>query len=255
MLFVASLVFGVLVLFFLFSLWFANTAWLRITRVSVSGENVIPQTSIETVANDVIASKYLGLYSKANILLYPKSKILRELHTLYPTLQTADIHASDFHTIAITVTERTPHALWCSASSATCVLLDDDGLAYANAPDYSGAVYEKYYGALPDGPLPKQFLTPAEFRSLSALIDAFAKKVAPDTITTIEVDENKDVHVSIAGETGGYKILFALGDNSGSVFERFTIALTAGPFTTHKLSDFEYIDLRFGTKVYYKLKN
>ncbi|OGC88436.1 hypothetical protein A2419_01685 [Candidatus Adlerbacteria bacterium RIFOXYC1_FULL_48_26] len=244
---------AVLVLLFLLSLWFANTSWLKITHVSVSGENVVPQASIEEVVQDGLVGKYAGLFSKANIFFYPKKSIEQDLHTLYPTLGTISIRALDFHTIAVTVSEREPSALWCPAADSTqCVLLDESGFAYAHAPEYSGNVYKTYLGALPDGPLPKQFLTPERFHSLSALVETFAKKIATTTVTTVAVDENNDVHI---GTSDGYKILFALEENGGDVFQHFVLTLTAAPFTTHALSEFEYIDLRFGDKVYYKLKN
>ncbi len=250
LLLVAGIIFALLVLVFLLSLWLANTALFKITHVSVSGEDVIPENSIETVVQDNITGRFAGLYSKANIFLYPKHKIEADLRALYPTLMSADIHALDFHTITVAVTERAPAALWCDDSS--CSLIDKDGLVYAHAPDYSGNVYETYVGALPGGALPQQFLTPTEFHSLSALVGALNKKIAPDAVSKVIVDENNDVHLHISS---GYEILFALKDNGGSVFEHFTLILTADPFTTHPLSDFEYIDLRFGDKVYYKLKN
>ncbi|MBY0472928.1 hypothetical protein K2Q00_01410 [Patescibacteria group bacterium] len=253
LLIVAGIIFAILVLLFLLCLWVANTSLLRITHVSVSGENVIPQTSIEEVVRDDIVGSYAGLFSKANIFLYPKKNIEEDLHRLYPTLGSVDVRALDFHTVAITVAERTPSALWCpSADSTQCVLLDESGLAYAHAPEYSGNVYRVYLGALSDGPLPKQFLTPATFHSLSALVETFAKKIAPATITTVTVDEHNDVRLS---SSGGYEIVFALGESGGDIFQRFTLTLTAAPFTTHALSEFDYIDLRFGDKVYYKLKN
>lgn len=266
-----GIVFAILVLLFLLCLWLANTSWLKITHVSVSGENVIPQTSIEEVVRDGIAGNYFGLFSKANVFLYPKQKIKDTLQTLYPTLGNADVRALDFHTISVTVAERTPHALWCPSTSVGaggqgtstilngCILLDKSGLAYAHAPEYSGHVYQKYIGALPEGPLPRQFLTPENFHSLSALVETFSKKIAPDILTSINVDDNNDVHLKTsglpAGQAGEYEILFALGDDGGDIFQHFTLTLTVTPFTAHALSDFEYIDLRFGDKVYYKLKN
>jgi hypothetical protein len=48
--------------------------------------------------------------------------------------------------------------------------------------------------------------------------------------------------------------LFALGDDAGAVYQHFTLALTADIFKAHKLSDFHYLDLRFGNKLYYKLR-
>ena len=251
-----GIVLAVLLILFGLVVWFANTSWLQITRVSVSGENVIPQTSIEEVVQDGIAGKYFGLFSKSNVFLYPKQKIKDNLQTLYPTLGNAEVRALDFHTISVTVAERTPHALWCGNGIATtsegCVLLDKSGLAYAHAPEYSGPVYQKYVGTLSEGPLPKQFLTPEHFHSLSALVETFSKKIAPDTIMSVGVDSDNDVHLAASG---GYEILFALSDNGGDIFQYFTLTLTAAPFATHALSDFAYIDLRFGDKVYYKLKN
>lgn len=260
---IVGIIFAILIVLFLLSLWFVNTSWLRIMNVTVSGQNVIPEASIQAVVTDDIAGRYAGLFSKANIFFYPKHKIETDLRVLYPTLGNADVHAVDFHTVAISVNERTPYALWCAndaaaASNGTdlsaggCVLLDESGLAYAHAPEYSGHVYETYIGALADGPLPKQFLTPASFHSLSALVDTFSKKIATNTITTVTIDEHKDVHLATAE---GYSILFALDDDSGDVFQHFSLILGAAPFTTHKLSDFQYVDLRFGDKVYYKLKN
>ena len=243
-------------LIFLFFWWLFNASFLAITSVDVSGENVIPASSIQTAVQSDISGSYLGLFSKGSVLIYPKHAIERDLLALYPTLMSVDVHAEDFHTISVSVVERTPFALWCGADTTVtndaCALLDQNGLAYANAPSYSGEVYQTYFGTLPDGPLPKQFLTSAEFHSLSALATAFSGKVGTDTLQTIYIDPNNDVHLAFSG---GYEILFGLHDDSGQVFQRFSLALTADPFTTHPLSDFEYIDLRFGDKVYYKLAN
>ena len=52
----------------------------------------------------------------------------------------------------------------------------------------------------------------------------------------------------------GFVLKFALSDAGGDVFERFSLALAAEPFLGRSLSDFLYLDLRFGDKLYYKLK-
>jgi hypothetical protein len=249
----AAVIFFVLVVCTLCVLFF-NAPFLRITAVSATGGEVVPSSSIEEVVKHDIAGKYAYLFAKNNIFIYPKKGIEGHLLELFPTLKTAGVHAKDFHTIAVTVVERTPVALWCGATQGadgTCLLLDENGLAYANAPQYGGAVYRTYFGALPAGPLPKQYLTPDEFRTLAALATAFEKKVAPDTLSAVAVDENSDVRLRFAG---GYDILVALHDDTGQIFDRFSLALTSAPFASHTLADFEYVDMRFGDKVYYKLK-
>ena len=69
---------------------------------------------------------------------------------------------------------------------------------------------------------------------------------------SISVDAVGDVRVMF---TNGFTLIFALSDDSGDLFERFSLALSSGPFVAHTLSDFAYLDLRFGDKLYYKLKD
>ena len=98
--------------------------------------------------------------------------------------------------------------------------------------------------------MPWQYLTPSTFRSLAALVAAVAKK-SNEPVQTVSVDDNKDVHMTFAN---GFVLLVSLNDDTGDTFERFSLALGAAPFTQHTLGDFQYLDLRFGDKLYYKLK-
>ncbi|MDO8518135.1 MAG: hypothetical protein Q7S26_02495 [bacterium] len=241
------------------SIFLARAAFLRITMIVVSGASVVPPDAIQALVQQDIAGTYLFAYPKANILLYPKNNIKRQLFTQFPTLKDVDVHAINFHTLDVAVVERQPVALWCAdASSSPCFLLDTDGLVYAPAPSYSGDAYKKYVGGA-SGALPWQYLTQEEFHALSALVDAVAKKESAETVTSITVDANNDVHLVFgsgpdASMGPGFTLLFALHDDTGKIFERFTLALTSTPFTVHQLADFEYLDLRFGDKLYYKLK-
>lgn len=259
---ISAAVCGALLSIFLLCWGFLSLSSLRISTVEVSGVDVLPPSAIKEAVEHSMEGKYAYLFPKNSIFLYPKADIAEELRTLFPTLKAVSVNAKNFHTVTVVVSERTPSALWCGSTAdgvnsdtglgEQCLLLDDSGLAYANAPEYSGKVYQQYYGALPEGPLPKQFLTAEKFQSLAALAQEFEKKVTPDVLQSITVDSNADVHLSF---DSGYEIRFALTEDTGLLLDRFLLTLTAAPFTEHKLSDFYYIDLRFGDKVYYKLKN
>jgi hypothetical protein len=67
----------------------------------------------------------------------------------------------------------------------------------------------------------------------------------------VSVDNNNDVEATFGS---GFVLKFALDDAQGDVFERFSLALTSDPFKNKQLSNFAYLDLRFGDKLYYKLK-
>lgn len=236
---------------------FVSAPFARITRVTVSGSNVVPAASIEDAVQHELQGKYMFIFPKNSIFLYSRKHVEDAVLGLYPTLKTVGVNAKNFHTLAIVVTERTPKALWCgtdkSSAANPCLFLDENGLAYAYAPEYSGTAYATYFGGLePSNALPKQFLGSDKFRSLSALVETFKQHVAPDALSYVSVDPDGDVSLQFAP---GYSILFSLHDDGGNIYNHFTVAQKAASFADHPLADFDYIDLRFGDKVYYKLKN
>lgn len=228
----------------------AHIPALQVRAVTVSGTETLSSSTVRAFVEERIAGNYLWVLPKRNIFLYPRQEINQELLAAFPVLASADVHAGDFHTIAAAVVERSPRALWC-VEQGNCLFMDENGVVYAPAPIFSEPVYISYYGPTSGLTLPKQYLTEAEFQNLSALIDTIALKLHDEQVLGVVVDASRDVRVEFSS---GFKILFALNTASGDTFERLTLALLADPVKTHPLSDFEYIDLRFGDKVYYKIK-
>ncbi len=235
------------------SVWLAHAPFLHIDTIVVSGAVAVPQGAIKSVVEQDIAGAYLWVYPKNNILLYPKSAIQKQLLAQFPTLTSVEVHLQDLHTIKVVVVERKPVAVWCSVDALTprCFLLDEGGLVYAAAPSYSGDAYKKYSGAGSAGTFPWHYLPQQTFHSLTALVDAIEKKVEVTRVSGVSVDAQDDVHLTFEN---GFEVLFALHDETGAVFERFVLALGAPPFTAHPLDAFAYLDLRFGDKLYYKLR-
>ena len=245
--FVFFLILGLLV-------WLSWASFLRIATVTVTGTRTVDPKAIEADIQKELSGKYFYIFSKRNIFLYPKQKIAGDVLSTFTTLKSIDVHADNFHTLAVSVVERTPSALWCGerqASSSSCLLLDDTGLAYGASAEYSGNAYRRYYGAIATSSMPKQFLTSEQFHSLSALGDALAKKTTTLSIMSVTVDSVGDVHMEF---TNNFVLLFALSADTGDIFQRFSVALDAEPFVGNSLDNFEYLDLRFGDKLYYKQK-
>ena len=229
------------------------TYWpaLQIKTVAISGAQTLPPGTIEAFVRDRLAGEYWYVFPKSNIFLYPRQQIAADLIKEYPVLASADVHAADFHTVAVNLVEREPRALLCPQDNR-CLFMDENGVAYTDAPTFSEPVYVSYYGSTTGDTLPKQFLTPLEFQALSALVDAIAQKLPGEKVAAVSVDEAKDVRMRFADN---FTLIFTLVDQGGDVFERLTLALTSGPMAAHKLGDFQYLDLRFGDKLYYKLRD
>ena len=228
--------------------------FMRINTVSLSGVRAADKETLEQAVWEELAGGHLYLFAKSNIFLYPQQTIAEKLQN-FSTIKTVTVQAEDFRTILVGVVERHPAALWCgdSASSTGCYFLDENGLAYAPAALYSGDAYQKYYGTLEPASADKnvhgQFLSPEQFRLLPALVQSLQKNTKLQVSEVIVKGDN--VRVVFANN---FALLFGLKDESGGIVERLTLALGAAPFTKNSLTDFDYLDLRFGDKVYYKLK-
>jgi cell division septal protein FtsQ len=230
--------------------WGSHAPFLRVNAFSISGEQTISAVTLEQFAQQEIAGSYLYLFAKDDILLYPQAKISADLIAQYPQIKSVDVHAADFHTVAINIVERQPVALWCMASSTSCYLMDEDGVVYQPA-EASSSLYVTYEGTTTGGALPMQYLTAQQFQSLFALTNALSQKLGTTTVTDVSVDTSGDVEATF---NDGFILKFALADAGGDVFQNFGLALQSDIFKSHSLDDFEYLDLRFGQKLYYMLK-
>ncbi len=227
--------------------------FLRIRTVQVTGQKAVQEADIQNVAQAELDGGYLYLFAKSNIFLYPKGTIREKLLAKYATFASVDVRAENFHTLGVTVVERQPMALWCGesvASTSGCYLLDQMGVVYAPAVVYSGDAYQKYYGTVAGDSLPKQYLNAASFHSLAELAEVIQKKVNA-RIRSVAVDESSDVRLQF---DTGFTLIFTLTSDTSEVVDRFQLAQMADIFKSNALSNFEYLDLRFGDKLYYKLK-
>lgn len=235
--------------------------YVRIDGVEVAGTETQNPGDIDVLTRETLRGAYFFIIPKNNIFLYPRQMLLGVLRSRYPAVKEFKVRAKNFHTIEVAVVERRPVAVWCGESpdmSEDCRLMDENGFAYAPAASFSGDAYVRYFGraTTTEGYVlteaPKKFLTPAEFRSLAALTAAFTAHQGTNGVTGIAVDASDDVKLTFAN---GFSVLFLLKESGGDVFERFTLALRSEPFAARQLSEIEYLDLRFGDKLYYHLKN
>ena len=103
----------------------------------------------------------------------------------FKRIENISIHLQDTNTIEVNITERHPVAMWYDTLplenfpvdpgiSNHCYFMDINGTIFAEAPQFSGDAYFKYYGGGISGdPLGQDFLPNAKFPE----IDRFVKKV------------------------------------------------------------------------------
>jgi hypothetical protein len=236
---------------------------LSVSAVTFSGNQVVTNTELQEVVDMSLRGNYLGLFSKRNILLFPKKHILASVADAFPRIQTADLELEDTNSIRITVEERKPHALWCDHVALLdedqirkgCYFMDDHGLIFAPAPYFSGSVFFRYFGAVKGEPVGLRYLSEDMFKALELLRQDLAEIDIP--VAGIEVKDNNEIEILFtqsvkqgAARTG--KILATMND-LGRTFENVETFVRESRVSDRKfLDNVEYIDVRFGNKVFYK---
>ena len=229
-------------------------AWLpyaRVQTVEVNGAESVGGAALQTLVMKMAEGTRGLVFPKNNVFVFPYKIAEGQLLAAYPVFSEVKVERSGLHTVSVSIVERTATALWCGesqASSSPCYLLDDGAVAYAPAAEFSGQVYVRYYGALDSAS--RQFISQELFKEVAATVNTLQKTIAGETPVRTEIQPNE---VRVVFESGFVLLYSPKGDAAG-VLERLSLALQAEPFLNKKLSDFEYLDLRFGDKLYYKLK-
>ncbi|MFZ1019786.1 MAG: hypothetical protein WAN61_02255 [Minisyncoccia bacterium] len=249
------LLLGILIVF-IFAIYLSRLNSLNISDIEISGNKVVDTEMIKTVAQRELAGKYFGLFPKSNILFYPQNKIKNGLQNQFQRLENINLSIQNNKILEISVEERTPEYLWCEMVPEKCYFVDDNGYIFDTAPYFSGDVYFKLYGGTDinaDNPLGSYFLK-QNFQSLISFKDMLEKMgLKPISLSSAD---NGDIQMSLDGGTASApEIVFNMNSDLETVAENLETALTTEPLQSEfatKYTSLQYIDLRFGNKVYYK---
>lgn len=242
-----------------------------IETVSIYGNEVISEQDLHAVVGEALAGNYAFLFPKSNIFIYPKRDIQEKILQTFPRVGGVSLEREGFRSISVNVEERHPFALWCREATLSpsidtdvgtttdmeethgaevCYFLDDGGYIFSEAPQFTGTGYFRYYGDLSVGaPIHTNFLGGNEFGRLAFFIE----NVEQLGVRTVSLSMKKDGEVELVHENGG-KFLFVRDQNLSEVLDNLESALRSEIFRENDLSTLEYIDLRFGNKVYYKFR-
>ncbi len=231
--------------------WASRAPALSVKNLDIHGSRALSHDVVREVVERMIDHPLAFALGRKNIVLYPRAAIARAILELDPKIASVDVSAVALDSVVVTLEERRPVALWCSASEnvqAPCYFLDRDGYLFALAPEFSGPVFTRFYGPLSSAePLRATLLDSTTFRSLIGFIE----KVGELGLKTesLLVRDEYDYELLL---TGGSKIFFARSDELSRVLENLSSVLSSETFKERGALSLEYIDLRFGNKVYYR---
>ena len=244
---------------------------INIENIEIKGNSATDSEMLEEVAKEQITGYYLWFFPKTNILLYPKGEIKRKLADNFKILKDISLKVESSRTLKITLSEREGEYTWCGgdlpakdskSENVKCYFMDAIGYIFDEAPYFSNDVYFKFFGVVAQNsemtpPLGFYFF-PDIFPILLSLRESMEKIGIKTSSLLMKNDGGGELHLSSnLSFVEGPKIIFKMDSNFEKITENLQAALTTEPLQSdfkNKYSSLQYIDLRFGNKVYYKFK-
>lgn len=258
--------FGILVIFFSLA-YLSRLNKLNINEVEILGNKVLDTEILKKAVDKQITGKYLWLFPKTNIFIYPKNTLKNNLQDEFKRIKDMSLTIKNTKTLEVSLTEREAKYTWCgempdsavkpletsgfTAEDQKCYFVDEDGYVFDEAPYFSGNVYFKFYGTLSESYFSKQnFKQLISFRDV--LVGMGLKPIA------LYATNDGDIQIFLLSTNLSSlepKILLKADADFQNVAENLQAALDTEPLKSkfkNKYSTLEYIDLRFGNKVYDK---
>ena len=263
-LFVFLLIVG---LIFLLS-WLSKISAIQITNIKVSGNSSVSEDEIKNLITEETSKKYLLLFSQNSLFLYPRKQIEAKILNDLKKIEKVEIKSKGLKTKTVSVVERKPNSIWCDSGESeadgnnskeknpeSCYFLDREGMVFSDAPSFSGQAYTRYHGLLQGdlNPIGRMYLPSAKFKEIGNFINSL--KGLGLVISEFHSETEGDYEIYLEN---GSKIIFddrrpfdKILVNLESILSEIGIGKGLSTSSSVKL---DYVDLRFGNKVFYKTK-
>lgn len=134
----------------------SKLSYLSIGDINVQFDKNTDQKIVASIGQ-IISGKYMNIFSKSNIYLYPKKEIISFINKNFPNTGSVSMSIGPYNSLNISIKEKSATAIVCpflpdfgndntdKKNNEDCYYADDKGFVYAKAPDFSGNVYKKIF--------------------------------------------------------------------------------------------------------------
>jgi len=226
--------------------------FFKVKSISITGNIIIPANDVIKIAEESLAGKYFRVFPRDNIFLISKKDILKNLGAGIPRIKTVRLEREFFDGLSLRITERENKALLCEKED--CAAVDEDGFVFEKSPYISGGIILKFFdqrNSEENEPLElalgKNILLRAQFKKIMD----FAKLIPKSGNEVVKIILKKeDIYEFYTEE--GWQILTNVKNEPSQTFANLMTTLNFE--VKEKRKKLDYVDLRFGNKVYYKFK-
>ncbi len=225
---------------------------LQIQKITVKGGDTLLNLRIENEMYHELEHPFFWLFSRRNIVTVDVDDLHNNLYQAFPRINTIKIKKHLFsRELSVSIIERIPYALWCPQREVLredCFYIDPAGYIFARVgvnDDTSGKVI--FYEGIGE-----------------STTDAIRKRIAESTFKKInEINKDlrkKGLHPSRVSVMDGntqiemqpnWILKIDTNDDTARIADDLMVVLTQKKLL-NALDTLEYIDMRFGRRVYVK---
>lgn len=221
---------------------------LVVSQVVVTGGETIDHQGVETIVEDLLRGSYLFLVPRRFVYTIPKEEIIAAIEAI-PRVHNVRV-ARDGTTLRVSFSEYVPDALWCvdGSNASECYFLDKTGYAFSIAPALRGGALLRHVVEESGELAEKQVLEPEVIertKELARLLnERFGYRVS-QVFHSVVGDVTYTIH-------GASELKTAMSMPVPEIIDNLASILESEEFSHLAPGNFEYIDLRFGKKVFVK---
>jgi hypothetical protein len=229
-------------------------------NITVSGAEHLSPVLVQKFVSEKLIQSSRGFISGRNIFVYDYAPLETDIVLNFPRVRAAHVSRDTTlgNGLVIALEEREPFAQWCEGSQGTtCYLVDDIGVVFAPAWGVASTTLTTPYVfrgllststiAVNEKPFGEVF-APGHFAGITTLMTLLTENGVHPLGARLESDADFSVPLQ-----EGYYLKASFGAEPDTLSKNLALILGAEALKG-KSQSLEYVDLRFGNRVYYKFK-
>lgn len=227
--------------------YLSNAEVVKISNIEINDTKFFDKKEVLSIVEEELKDSHFIIFSKNNILLFPRHKIEKRIKEYHDSIEKVSVSISGVKSISVNIQEYNPVAVWCSGEN--CYYLNDSGLVFIKAPfDYDKNLVQ-FHDWIHDDPLGKTYTDAETFKKMMTLINLVAK--VPLKIISVNTEDGLTFFLYTDSNT---RLLYEINDDPEEVANNLNTVIEKDAINRAQLNNIDYIDLRFGNKVYYKIR-
>lgn len=233
--------------------WVTHKSPLVFKSITVQGAETTSAEDVTAIAEDELNRRML-IWSRNNFMLAPRDEIENRIEESFDWVKSAQVDVKKFSHVVIEITEYTPAYVLCqSTEDAKCFLADETGYIFAQDIYQRGTGYVVFRTG---GDAPVELGTRIAPKAQFETVVTFIKGLADNDLRASEVMLFETGQTEVMVE--GVRLIIDRNEDPAEMLGNFLLLLARETEVYESrqvfLEQTEYIDVRYGNKVFYKAK-